>query len=139
MNRAAPSARQAIGLKTQCAVFAESDVGARRQRDAVIVVQANELAQAQMAGQRCGLGGHTFHQVAVADERPGAVVYGCVAALVVARRQMRFGDRHADRVRQALAQRAGRDLYARRIASLRVAGCLLPHWRNCFRSASDRS
>ena len=78
----------------------------------------------QVAGQRRGLGGHAFHQVAVADKGPGAVVDRHMSALVVARRQMRFGNRHADGIGHALAQRAGGDLDTRCVAALRMPGCL---------------
>ena len=51
--------------------------------------------------------GDAFHQVAVADDRVGVVVDDLVAVAVVARGELRFGDRHADGVGEALA-RAGR-------------------------------
>ena len=76
----------------------------------------------QVAGQRRSFGRHAFHQVAVADKGPGAVVDRRVAVAVVAGREMRLGDRHADGVCQALAQRASGDLDARGVATLRVPG-----------------
>jgi hypothetical protein len=48
-----------------------------------------------------------LHQVAVAGDDEGAVVDQIVAVDGV---QMPLGDRHADRHRQALAERPGRDL-----------------------------
>ena len=45
-----------------------------------------------------------FHQAAVAGDHPGAVIDQIVAEHRV---QMPLGDRHADRHRQALPQRAG--------------------------------
>ena len=93
----------------------------------------------QVAGQRRGLCGDAFHQIAVAHQSPGAVINRPVACLVVARRQVCFGNRHAHRIRQALTKRAGGDFHARRVATFRVAGRLAAPWRNRFSSSSGRS
>ena len=77
-----------------------------------------------MPGERRRFARHALHQVAVADDGPAAVIDWRVACAVVARRQMRLGDRHADRIRQALAERAGRDFDALGVAALGMAGCL---------------
>ncbi len=108
----------AVGLEALRAVLREGDVGAGGQRHVVVVVQADQLAELEMAGQRGRFAGHALHQVAVADDRPGAMVDHRMAVAVVARRQVRLADRHADRVRQALAERAGGDFDARRVAVL---------------------
>ena len=111
----------AVRLEAFGAILGEGDVGAGGQGDVVVVVQAHQLAQLEMAGQRGGLGGHAFHQVAVADDGPGAMVDHGVAVAVVGGRQLRFADRHAHRVGQALAERPGGDLHARRVAVLGMA------------------
>ncbi len=110
----------AIGLEAFRAILGERDGGAGRQRDLVVVVQADQLAQLQVTRQRRRLGGDAFHQVAVADEGPGAVVDHGVAGAVVGAGQLRLGDGHADRVGEPLPQRAGGDLDARRVAALRM-------------------
>ena len=56
-----------------------------------------------------GLVAHALHQVPVARERPRAVVDELVADRVA---QVALRDRHADRVREALAERTRRDLDA---------------------------
>ncbi len=79
-------------------------------------------AEAEMAGERRRLGGDALHQVAVGDDREHAVVLDLAA---VALAQEALGDRHADAVAEALAERAGRDLDAGRdvdAVALRVAG-----------------
>ena len=79
-------------------------------------------AEAEVAGERGGLGGDALHQVAVGDDRVDAVVLDLAA---VALAQEALGDRHADAVAEALAERAGRDLDAGRdvdAVALRVAG-----------------
>ena len=58
----------------------------------------------EMPGKPDRLVVDAFHQAAVAGDDPGAVVDQVVA---VDRVQMPLGDRHADRHRQALAERPG--------------------------------
>ena len=48
------------------------------------------------------------------------------------------GHRHADRVADALAERAGGGLHAGGVAVLRVPGVLLPQVRSALRSSSSR-
>ena len=105
-------------------IFGERDIGARRKRHAIVVVQAGELAEPQVAGERRGFGAHAFHQVAVADDRVRRVVDDGEARTVVSGGELRLGDRHADGVRQPLAERARRHLDARRVSALRMPGCL---------------
>ena len=86
-------------------------------RDAVVVVQHHQLVeQAQRAGQRRQASWlMPFHQAAVADEDIGAVVdHGVRQSRLNSARQQLLGQRHADRVGQALAQRTGGGFHARR-------------------------
>ena len=71
-----------------------------------------------MSGQRDRLLRDPFHQIAVGGEHVGVVIDD-VAELG---REMPLGDRHADRVAEPLAERAGRRLDAGRLEILRVAG-----------------
>ena len=67
-----------------------------------------------------------FHQAAVAEEDVGAVVDDGVPGAVELARQHLLGEREADRVREALAERAGRRLDAGRRADLGMpwaSGC----------------
>ncbi len=70
-----------------------------------------------MPGKRDGLLADAFHQVAVGGEHIGAVIdhvaeFSC---------EMPFGNRHADRVADALAERAGGGLDARGDEILRMS------------------
>ena len=85
--------------------------------DAVVVEQHDQLVQLEMAGERDRLLADAFHQVAVGGEHIGAMVDDVVAEH---RREMRFGDRHADGVGEALAERPGRGLDAGRVAVFRM-------------------
>ena len=70
------------------------------------------LPRPQVPGQRRRLGLHALHHVAVAGEHVRAVVEHLVPGAVVARREVRLADRHADGVRDALPERPGRGLDA---------------------------
>ncbi|MET3215893.1 UNVERIFIED_ORG: hypothetical protein ABIC48_003662 [Burkholderia territorii] len=112
----------AVGVEPLRAIFGEGDSGAGGQCDPIVVVQADQLAEPEMAGKRCGFRCDAFHQVAVADKCVGVVIHDLEAGTVVARGELRFRHRHADGVGEALAERAGRRLDARREAALRMAG-----------------
>ncbi len=88
----------AIGRETLRAIFGKSDVGAGGQGDVVVVVEAGELAELEMPCQRGRFGGHALHQIAIADEGIGMVIDERVTGPVVAGRELRLCDRHADRV-----------------------------------------
>jgi len=113
----------AVGLEALAPIFGEGKLCGTLDGDAVVVIEIDELAQLQMAGQRGCLGRHAFHQVTVSDDAEGVMVDDVVARPVVDRRQVRFSDGHAHAVAQACAQRAGRGLNARRQAIFRVARC----------------
>ena len=70
-----------------------------------------ELVELEMAGERDRLLADAFHQVAVGGEHVGRVIDDVVAELG---REMPLGDRHADGIAEALAERAGGGLDARR-------------------------
>ena len=64
----------AVGVEARHAVLGEGQLGGAVERDEVVVVEHDELAQAEMAGQRGRLGGHALHEVAVAGDGVGVVV-----------------------------------------------------------------
>ena len=72
-----------------------------------------------MTGERDRFLADAFHQVAVGGEHVGLVIDDAGAEF---RRQMALGDRHADRVGEALAERAGGGLDAGRMAVFRMTG-----------------
>ena len=69
----------------------------------IVVVQVNQLAELQMAGQRCGFRGDALHQVAVAHDPIGMMIDDLKAWAVVARGQVRLCYRHTHAVTEPLA------------------------------------
>ena len=78
-------------------------------RNAVVVIQHDQLVELPVPGQRDRFLRHAFHQVAVGGEHIGVMVDDLLAEF---RRQHLLRQRHADRGRDALAERAGRGLDA---------------------------
>lgn len=103
----------AVRLEAFGAIFRERDVGAGGKGDAVVRVEAGQLAEPQMPGERGRLRGNALHQVAVAGQHIRGVVDHRVVRAVVARCELRFHDRHADGVGETLPERPGRGLHAR--------------------------
>ena len=68
-----------------------------------------EVAESEMAGERGGLVADPLHHAAVTGDDERVVVLGVGAE---ARTQAALGDRHADRVGEALAERPRGDLDA---------------------------
>ena len=114
----------AVGLKAPRRVVGEPALHLAVDGDAVVVVEGDQLAQPQGACQRARLVGDALHEAAVPQKHPGVVIDHLVALAVVAGGERLLGNRHAHRVAQALAQRAGGGLDPRRVAVLRVAGGL---------------
>ncbi|MNM96841.1 hypothetical protein D3C81_1093330 [compost metagenome] len=81
--------------------------------DAVVVVQADQLAQPERARQRAGLVAETLHQAAIAKEDIGVMVDDVEAGPVEGGGQQLLRQRHADGIGQALPQRPGGGLHAR--------------------------
>ena len=111
----ASSTRQrvpAVGLEALRAVLG-GEAQRRRavERDVVVVVEVDQAAEAELAGERRGLGGDALHEVAVGDDRVDVVVLDLGPERLA---QELLGHRHADAVGEALAERPGRDLDARR-------------------------
>ncbi len=79
-----------------------------------------------MPAERRRLARYPLHEVAVRDERVGAVRHDLVPGPVEVVGEVALGDRHAHGVREALTERARRHLDAGRAAALRVAGRLAP-------------
>ena len=111
-----------IGLEALRGVVGKPAFGVAIDGDAVVVPEGDQLAQAPGAGQGAGFVGDTFHHAAVAHEHIGVVIDDVVAGLVEFMRQQLFGQRHADRVGDALAQRPGGGLNAGGVAVLGVTG-----------------
>ena len=89
--------------------------------DRVVVPEQHELVELQVAGKRNRLLADAFHQAAVAAQRVGVVVHQLVAEFIG---ELAFGDRHAERVGNALAERTGGGLDAGGVAVFGMAGGL---------------
>ena len=104
---------EAVGLVASSDVFSERKAGRALDRDVVVVVDQAQLAEPEEAGQRAGLARHALHHVAVGADGIRPVVDQPALVAVVALGEHGLGERHADRVADALPERAGRDLDAR--------------------------
>ncbi len=89
-------------------------------RDAVVVVEADELAELERAGKRADFVRYAFHQATVAEEHVGVVVDDLVSGPVERSRQQLFRQRHADGIGNTLAEGAGRRLDAEVPVDFRV-------------------
>ncbi len=112
----------AVGVEPADDVLAERPGRRAVELDVVVVVQDDELAEPQVAGQRARLGRDALLHVAVGRDHVRPVVDDLVAGPVELEREPALGDRHPDRVAEPLAERAGRRLDAGRQAVLGVAG-----------------
>jgi len=96
----------------------------RVDRDAVVVVEGDQFAQAQRARERPGFMRDTLHHAAVAHEHVRVVVHEAQPWAVVLRGEELLRERHADRVGKALPERPGGGLDAGYAAALGVPGGL---------------
>ncbi len=90
--------------------------------NAVVVVDRDELAQAQRAGQRTDFVRDTLHHATVTHEHVGAVIDDSVPGMVEFGGEQFFRDGHADRIGKPLAKRTGGGLHSRGDTILGVAG-----------------
>ena len=111
----------AVGFEALGGVVGEPAVDVAVDRNVVVVVEGDQLAEAPGAGERAGLVRDAFHQAAVAEEDIGVVVDDVVAGAVELGGEDLLGERHADRVGDALAERAGGGLDAGGVAVFGVA------------------
>ncbi len=103
----------AIGFEAGRRVVGEPALGFAVDRNAVVVIEDDQLAQPERAGQRTGLVRDAFHKTAVAREAPGVMIHERGIGVIEARCQRGFTQRHAHGIGQTLAQRAGGRLDAR--------------------------
>ena len=88
-------------------------------RDPVVVVDADQAPEPEVAGERRRLVTDALHHATVAGDHERVVVDRLLAEPGP---QEALGDRHADGVAEALPERTGGHLDARGVAGLRVAG-----------------
>ncbi|MCY1297160.1 hypothetical protein D9M70_465890 [compost metagenome] len=94
----------AIGLEASGGVIGKPMLHIPVYRDAVVIVEADELAKLQGASQRAGLVGDALHQATVAQKGIGVVIDNGVLGAVEASRQGALGNGHPDRIGQPLPQ-----------------------------------
>ena len=100
------------------------ELGGAVDGDVVVVVHVDDPAEAEVTGERSRFVAHALFEAAVAAGREHVVVDDAGAE---AGPQVRFRERDADAVGEALAQRPGGDLDARGVAVLRVPrACATP-------------
>ena len=109
----------AVGLVALADVLAEGERGVALDRDVVVVVEDDQPAEAEVPGQRAGLGGDALLEVAVGGDHVRVVADHL---LVEAGGEQALAQRHADGGRDALAERPGGRLDAGRVAVLGMAG-----------------
>ena len=102
-------------------VLADRQLGRAVVGDAVVVPQQHQLGEAQVAGERDHFLADAFLQATVADEGIGEMVDQAGTETCA---QKRFGDRHAQRIGDALAERAGRHFDAGGRVDLGVPGAV---------------
>ena len=102
----------AVGLEAHRDVLAvEAQRRRTVERDVVVVVEVDDAPEGVLAGERRGLRRDALHEVTVGDDRERVVIDDLGAEVLA---QVLLGDRHADAVAEALAERAGGDLDAGR-------------------------
>ena len=114
----------AVGLVAGGDVLGERDLGVVLDRDRVVVVDEDEVAEPLGAGDRGRLAAHALLEVAVAGHGVHEVVERRLALGGVRVEQAVLaagGHGHADGVGDTLAERSGRGLDAGGVAVLRVA------------------
>ncbi len=110
----------AIGFETLGRVVGEPLGDLAVDGNAVVVVERDQLAEPEPAGERSRLVADALHQAAVADDHKRAMIDDGMAGPVELRGKRLFGDRHADRVGEALAERPGGGLDAEGDAEFRM-------------------
>ena len=102
----------AEALKTFDDVIAEPAAHRSVDGDPVIIVQANQLAQAPVACQRARFVGDALHQTAVTKKDVGVMIDDGKTGTIKAGSQCAFGQRHTNTIGQALPQRSSGGFHA---------------------------
>ena len=121
-----------VGVEALRGVVAKPICNLAIDRNAVVVIEHDEFAQFEGACERANLVRDALHEAAVAGEHVGVVVDHVETWAVKLRAEGFFGDRHANRVSEALAEWASCRLDARRVAVFWVARGLRIHLPELF-------
>ena len=107
----------AVGLEALGGVVVEPADHLAVDRNAVVVVYRDQLAELLHARERGRFVGNALHHAAIAHEHIGMMIDDLVTGPIEGRREGSLRDRHAHRVREALAEGSGGGLDAPRCAS----------------------
>ena len=129
----------AIRLEALRRVVREPALDLAVDRDAVVVVEADQLAELLRARERARLVRDAFHQAAVAAEEIGVVIDDRRVGAIEVRRERALRERHADRVRDALAERPRGRLDADVDLALGMTGAARPELAEPLISESPSS
>ena len=112
------------GLEAGRHIIAEAEPGAAVNRDRVGIVEHDQLAQAEVPGQRRRLVADSFHQISVTRQCIGVVIDDRVLRRIepCSHHPFRNGQPHG--IGESLSERAGGRLHTGLDASFRVSGCL---------------
>ncbi len=111
-----------IGFEAGGDILGKCEIRAAFDGYFVVIIDADQFAQAKMSGQRCRLRSDAFHEIAVTTHDIGVVVDNFLIGSVENRRQVTLRHGHSHRVGKALPQRARRGLDAGSMAVFRMAG-----------------
>ena len=117
-------ARASRRRRTGGDVFAERDVGVALDRDVVVVIEHDQIAEPLVAREAARLTRDAFLHVTVGDEHPDRGVEDALARLRVRVEQAALAarrHRHPDRGGDALTERTGGRLDSQRVAMFGVA------------------
>ncbi len=114
----------AVAQEARRNILGEGDLRLAFDGDVVVVVDPAQVVEAEMAGERGGLGGDSLHHAAIAAHRVDVVVEDREVRTIEVVGEPGLGDRHADAGGDALAERPGRGLHAGYPVIFGMAGCL---------------
>ena len=111
-----------VRLEPRLDILREREVGTAVDRYFVVVVEKDELAETEVPGERCRLVADAFHQVAVRADAVGVMVDHLESRPVELSAEELLGHGETHRIREALAERAGRGLDPGGVAVFGMAG-----------------
>ena len=114
-----PDRRPVRGFETLALIIGGRKTRRTIDRRAIVVEDDDEAGKPHMPGERYRFLAHTFHEAAVTTEDPDPVIDEIIAEFGI---EHPFGERHADRRRDALAERPARRLDARHMTIFGMAG-----------------
>ena len=122
----------AIGFETTTRIVAHPALDITVNRNAVVVVDGDELVEPPHTSQGAALVADALHHAAVAQEHIGTVVDHGEAFTVKLGGEHLFGQRHTDAIGDALTERPGRRFHVRRHTNLRMSRGFATHLTEVF-------